>query len=111
MYSTEFGELAHKDQIKDGWRRSNKNDAAQQILYSYGRQHAIQMRLLNLDSLRRPGTQILVDVPELLDIQSTESEPDTRQRRLKGRHLNANLHDICKVWDISSDTMCVELIR
>ena len=36
MYSTEFGELAHKDQIKDGWRRSNKNDAAQQILHSYG---------------------------------------------------------------------------
>jgi len=21
MYSTEYGELAHKDQIKDGWRR------------------------------------------------------------------------------------------
>ena len=26
MYSTEYGELAHKDQIKDGWRKSNKND-------------------------------------------------------------------------------------
>jgi len=26
MYSTEFGELAHKDQIKDGWRCSNKNN-------------------------------------------------------------------------------------
>ena len=24
MYSTEFGKLAHKDQIKDGGRRSNK---------------------------------------------------------------------------------------
>ena len=28
MYSTEIGELAHKDQIKDGYRRSNKNKAA-----------------------------------------------------------------------------------
>ena len=28
MYSTEIGELAHKDQIKDGYRRSNKNEAA-----------------------------------------------------------------------------------
>jgi len=28
MYSTEYGELAHKAQIKDGWRRSNKIDAA-----------------------------------------------------------------------------------
>jgi len=28
MYSTESGELAHKKQIKDGWRRSNKINAA-----------------------------------------------------------------------------------
>jgi len=28
MYSTEYGELAHKEQIKDGWRGSNKIDAA-----------------------------------------------------------------------------------
>ena len=69
------------------------------------------MRLLNLDSLRRPGAQIPVDVPELLDIPSTESEPDTGRRRLKGHRLDANLHDICKVLDISSETMCVELIR
>jgi len=27
MYSTEYGELAHKEQIKDGWRPSNKIDA------------------------------------------------------------------------------------
>ena len=69
------------------------------------------MRLLNLDSLQHPGAQIPVDVPELWDIPSTESEPDTRRRRLKGHRLDANLHDICKVLDISSETMCVELIR
>src|SRR5437588_5450376 len=69
------------------------------------------MRLLNLDSLRRPGAQIPVDIPELLDIPSTESEQDTRRRRLKGHRLDANLHNICKVLDISSETMCVELIR
>jgi len=45
MYSTECGELAHKEQIKDGWRRSNKNDVEQQILPSYGRRHVIRMRL------------------------------------------------------------------
>jgi len=32
MYSTDIGELAHKDQIKEGYRRSNKNEAARQIL-------------------------------------------------------------------------------
>jgi len=37
MYSTEFGELAHKEQIKDGWRRSNKNDTGLQIVHSYSR--------------------------------------------------------------------------
>ena len=51
MYSTEYGELAHEEQIKEGWRRSNKIDAARQILSSYGRQHAIRIRLLNLESL------------------------------------------------------------
>ena len=34
MYSTEFGELAHKTQLKAGWRQSNKNDASRQIVQS-----------------------------------------------------------------------------
>jgi len=37
MYSTEIGELAHKEQIKEGYRQSNKNEAARQILSHYGR--------------------------------------------------------------------------
>jgi len=36
MYSTEYGEFAYQEQIKDGWRRSNKIDAARSILSSYG---------------------------------------------------------------------------
>ena len=28
IYSTDIGELAHKEQIKEGYRRSNKNHAA-----------------------------------------------------------------------------------
>ena len=28
MYSTDIGELAHKEQIKEGYPRSNKNHAA-----------------------------------------------------------------------------------
>jgi len=32
MYSTEIGELAHKEQIKDSYRTSNKNEATRQIL-------------------------------------------------------------------------------
>jgi len=37
MYSTEFGELANNEQIKDWWRRSNKIDPARQIRNSYWR--------------------------------------------------------------------------
>jgi len=32
MYSTDIGELAHKEQIKEGYRRPNKNQAAEHIL-------------------------------------------------------------------------------
>jgi len=37
IYSTEFGELTHKEQIKDGWRCSKKHDVERQIHHSYGR--------------------------------------------------------------------------
>src|SRR5437868_15231399 len=37
IYSTDIGELAHKEQLKEGYRRSNKNKAAPQILSDYGR--------------------------------------------------------------------------
>ena len=32
MYSTEMGEVAYKEQIKEGYRRSNNNKPARQIL-------------------------------------------------------------------------------
>ena len=62
MYSTAIGALAHKTQIKDGWRQWNKNDAGGQIVHSYGRQQAIWMRLLNLESLQARGADLLADV-------------------------------------------------
>ena len=112
MYSTEFGELAHKEQIKDGWRRSNKNDAARQILHSYGRQHAIRMRLLNLDSLRRRGADLPADVVDHLDTTSTVSAPVTHRRMLKGRRDDvSNVMDFCKVLGISPESICRELIQ
>ena len=67
MYSTEFGELAFKEKVKDEWRRSNKNDATRQILHSYSRQHAIRMSLLNLESLRRRSSDLSTDVLQHLE--------------------------------------------
>jgi len=85
-YSTEFGVLAHKEQIKDGWRRSNKNHAARQIVHSYSCQHAIRMRLLNHESLRRRGADLLADVLQHLEsTTSAVTAPVVRRRILKGR--------------------------
>jgi len=51
MYSTEIGELGQKDVIIDRYRRSNRNDAARQMLSQYGRQHALGMRLQTIEAL------------------------------------------------------------
>ena len=53
MYSTEIGELALKDSIKDGYRRSNKREAARQILSHNGSQHALGIRLQKIEALSK----------------------------------------------------------
>jgi len=67
MYSTEIGGLAHKTQIKQRWRQLNKNDAACQIGHSYCHQHAIRMKLLNLESLQDSREALSADVLKHLD--------------------------------------------
>jgi len=61
MYSTEIGELEHKDQIKDCYRRLNKNEAARQILSHYGRQHALGIRLQTIEALSKVEGVIVVE--------------------------------------------------
>ena len=67
MNATEIKELAYKKQIKDRWRQSNKDDAVRQIVHSYGRQHAIRIRLFNLESLQARGADLSTDVLQHLD--------------------------------------------
>ena len=112
MYSTEIGELAHKTQIKDGWRQSNKNDAARQIVHSYGRQHAIRMRLLNLESLQRRGTDLSGDaVQHLVSSTETVEAPVVRRRVLKGRRNDvSNVVDFSRISGVSLEII-YELIR
>src|SRR4051812_40177793 len=47
MYSTEWGETNHKQIIKEGYRRSNKNDATFQILNSYARLDSFRIHDMN----------------------------------------------------------------
>lgn len=55
QFSTEAGETAHKEQIKDGYRRSNHIDYEMQILNYYARRHTFKMREQNLRYLATKG--------------------------------------------------------
>ena len=111
MYFTEYVELAHKEQIKDPWRRSNENDVARQILHSYSRRHGIRMRLLTLESLRRHGVNLDTDVLEHLDTMNTVLAPVPRGRHLKGRRGDvSDVLDFCRVLRISLESINRESI-
>jgi len=115
MYSTEIGELAQKTQIKDGWHQSNKNDAARQIVDSYGRQHAIRMRLLNLESLKCREVDLSGDILRHLARTAstvTAAAPVLRKRVLKGRREEvSNVVDFSQISGVSLVIIYRELIR
>jgi len=109
MYSTNYGEISHKEQIKDGWRRSNKTDAAPLILRSYGRQNAIRMRLLNMEFLQRAGADLPTEVVEHLEKTRPAPTPPAYRRILKGRRDNIDeVVDFSRACDISPETICRE---
>ena len=109
IYSTEFGELAHKEQIKDRWQRSDKNDAACHIGHSYHRQHSSRVRLFNLESLQPCGADLSADV--LKDLESSTSAV-TAPVILQGRRDDvSNVLDFSKVSGVSLESICSELIR
>jgi len=113
MYSTKIGEQPHETQIKAGWRQSNKNDDARPIRHSYGRQHAIRMRLLNLQSLKNRGADCSPDVLKHLDgTTSTVSPPVICRRILKGRggHVS-NIVDFSMISEVSLEIIYRKLIR
>jgi len=110
MYSTEIGELAHKDQIKHGYRRSNKNDAAQQILSQYGRQHALGMRLQTIEAVSKvKGVIVAEDSGMEMPAVSSDSTP---RRVLKGRMKNTSMLTIlCATLNIHYSDMMQEILR
>jgi len=110
MYSTEIGELAHKDQIKDGYRRSNKNEAARQILSHYGRQHALGIRLQTIEALSKVEGVIVVEDSgmEMLTVPSRS----TPRRVVKGSMKNTStLTELCTALDIHYSNMLEEILR
>jgi len=110
MYSTEIGDLAHKDQIKDGYRRSNKNEAARQILSHYGRQHALGIRLQTIKALSKVEGVIVVEDSgmEILTVPSCS----TPRWVLKGRRMKntSTLTELCTALDIHYSNMMEEIL-
>jgi len=109
-YLTEIGKLAHKDQIKHGYRRSNKNQAAQQILLHYGRQHAIGIRLQTIEALSKVKPVIVVEDSGMeIPIVSSRS---THRQVLKGSMKNTSmLTELSRALDIHYSNMMEEILR
>jgi len=114
-YSTEIGELPHKMQIKDRWQHWNHNDAARHIVHSYGRQHAMRMRLLNLESLQCHDADLSGDVLHHLDRTAstvTVAPPVVCRRVLKVRWEDvSNVVDFTWIPGVSLEIIYSELIR
>jgi len=104
MYFTEISELAYKDQIKDGYRRSNKNDAAWQILSLYGHQPALGMRVQTIEALSKVKGEIVAEDSRME--MPAFSGHSTSTRVLKGRMKNTRmLTELCATLNIHYSDM------
>jgi hypothetical protein len=76
MYSTESGETSHKTMIKEGYRRSNKNDSSHQILRTYARLDSFKIHEMNAEAdLPRPTQDELRDNQYKRQVGSVTTQP------------------------------------
>ena len=110
MYSTDIGELSHKEQLKEGYWRSNKNEPARQILSYYGRHHALGMRLQTIEQHAKTDNEIRFgNVRTEMVTSSSRSEP---QRVLRSRVKNTNtLIKLSQVLEIDYSDMIRQILR
>jgi len=108
MYSTRIGELAHKEEIKVGYQRSNKNEAAGQILSQYGRQDTLGMCLQTMEALMKTGVIVVGDSGMEMVTSSSRSAP---WRILKG-HMNIGMiSELCRAQEIEYCDMMEKMLR
>jgi len=123
LFSTDISELAHKTQIKESYRRSNKNNAATQILDNYGRVHAFGMHVLNLmAAIQNAPPNLLNDikksgVEDVLGLEfnsrgpissTTECALPTGQRLLRGPdNATKNIDDAAMALGIPDLAACI----
>jgi len=108
-YSTQFGELAHMDQIKDGYHRSNKNEPVRQILWHDRRHRALGIRFLTIETLSKVESGIVVE--DSGREMPTVSSCSTPRRVLKHRMNNTTM--LTELWtalDIYYSNMMEEIL-
>jgi len=108
MYSTEISELAQKEHIKDGYRRSNKNEAARPILSQYGRQQALGMSLQTIEALLNTGVIVVGNSSMEMPTSSSCRAP---RRMLKGCTNIGTLSELCQAQEIEYCDMMEEMLR
>ena len=110
MYSTDMGKLAHKKQIKEGYSRSNKTNAARQILLYYGRKHALGMRLQTIEALSNAKNAFVMGNRGM---EAPASSPSAPRRVLKGCMIEniGTLTKLCRAFNIDYSDMIEEMLR
>jgi len=108
MYSTEIGELEHKERIKDGYQRSNKNEAARQILSQYGRQPALGMRLQTTEAPLKRGVIVVENSGRDMLTCSSRS---AAWRMLKGHTYIGTLSELCRAHEIEHCDLMDEILH
>jgi len=108
IYSTKISELAHKEQIKEGYCQSNKNKATRQILSHYGYQHALGKRLQTPEKLFNADSAISIDIG---GGEVRASSRSIRYRVLKGQKRNIGMQtELCRTCDIDYDKVIEEML-
>ena len=110
MYSTEMGDLAHKEQIKEGYRRSNRNNAARLILSYYGRKHVLGMRLQTMEALSKAENAFIIGNGGMEALASSRSAP---RRVHKGCMMEniGTLTKLCRALNIDYSDMIEKILR
>jgi len=108
IYSTEIGGLVYKEQIKDRYRRSNKNEAARKILSQYGRQHALGMRLQTIEAHLKIGVIVVGNSGMEMPTSSSRCAPC---RMLKGCMNIGTLSELCRAHEIEYCDRMEEILR
>ena len=110
MYSTEIGKLAYKGQIKEGYRRLNKNNASRQILSYYALKHALGMRLQTIESRLKAENAFVMGNG---GVGALASSQNAHQQVLKGRKMEniGTLTELCRALNIDYSHMIEQMLR